>query len=169
MELQLIKGDITKLYVDVIVNAANSGLMGGGGVDEAIHRAGGPEIMDECRSIRERQGGCPAGEAVITTSGSLPAKKLIHTVGPVWKGGNNDEKAKLHACYINSLKLAESNGLQSIAFPNISTGVYGYPKAEAAEVAINAVKSFKSNVIVKVVFVCFDDENHQLYSQSLSK
>ncbi|WP_430816981.1 O-acetyl-ADP-ribose deacetylase [Carboxylicivirga sp. RSCT41] len=169
MELQLIKGDITQLHTDAIVNAANSGLMGGGGVDGAIHRAGGPEIMDECQLIREREGGCPTGEAVITTSGSLPAKKLIHTVGPVWKGGHSDEEAKLHACYINALKLAESNDLQSIAFPNISTGVYGYPKSDAARVAINAVKSFKSNVITKVVFVCFDDANHQIYQQLLSE
>ena len=169
MELQLVKGDITQMHVDAIVNAANSGLMGGGGVDGAIHRAGGPEIMNECSLIREQEGGCPTGEAVMTTGGLLPVKKLIHTVGPIWKDGNNGEKDKLTACYINSLKLAESQHLQTIAFPNISTGVYGYPKEEAAQVAINAVKSFKSKVLTKVVFVCYDDENYQLYQQFLSE
>ena len=163
MRLELIKGDITKYDVDVIVNAANSGLLGGGGVDGAIHRAGGSAIMDECKIIREKQGGCPTGEAVITTAGLLPAKKVIHTVGPIWKGGNTGEKEKLHACYVNSLKLAEENELETIAFPNISTGIYGYPKDKAAEVAVQAVKSFKSQIISKVVFVCFDDENFQLY------
>ncbi|MBK3516547.1 O-acetyl-ADP-ribose deacetylase [Carboxylicivirga marina] len=169
MELELMKGDITQIHVDAIVNAANSGLMGGGGVDGAIHKAGGPEIMAECRLIRERQGGCPTGEAVLTTSGLLPAKNLIHTVGPIWKGGNNDEKTKLQSCYLNSLKLAEEHQLSTIAFPNISTGVYGYPKSEAAEVAVNAVKSFKSKSLSKVIFVCFDDENHQIYAQLLSE
>lgn len=169
MELQLIKGDITRIHVDVIVNAANSGLMGGGGVDGAIHRSGGPQIMDECRLICQRQGGCPTGEAVITTGGFLPAKKIIHTVGPIWKGGSDGEKDLLQACYVNSLKLAEANQLKTIAFPNISTGVYGYPKAEAAHVATNAVKNYESKMITKVIFVCFDDENHQMYKQLLMK
>lgn len=163
MRLELIKGDITKYDVDVIVNAANSGLLGGGGVDGAIHRVGGSAIMDECKIIREKQGGCPTGEAVITTAGLLPAKKVIHTVGPIWKGGNTGEKEKLHDCYVNSLKLAEENELETIAFPNISTGIYGYPKDKAAEVAVQAVKSFKGRIISKVFFVCFDDENFQLY------
>lgn len=165
MKLELIKGDITKCHTDAIVNAANSGLLGGGGVDGAIHRAGGSAILEECKVIRDRQGGCPAGEAVITNAGNLPAKRVIHTVGPVWKGGQQNEKEKLHSCYINSLQLAEAYELESIAFPNISTGVYGYPKAQAAKTAFNAVKSYKSSTLRKVVFVCFDEENYQLYKR----
>ncbi|WP_221932425.1 O-acetyl-ADP-ribose deacetylase [Carboxylicivirga sp. M1479] len=169
MKLQVIKGDITQLQVDAIVNAANTRLMGGGGVDGAIHRAGGPVIMDECRQIREQQGGCPTGEAVITSSGLLAAKKLIHTVGPVWQGGNTGEKELLKACYINSLKLAEANKLKTIAFPNISTGVYGYPKVEAAKLAINTVKNYRSESVSLVIFVCFDEENHRLYQHLLDQ
>jgi O-acetyl-ADP-ribose deacetylase (regulator of RNase III) len=168
VKIELIKGDITKVKADAIVNAANSSLMGGGGVDGAIHRAGGPAILEECRVIVARQGGCKTGEAVITTAGNLPAKFVIHTVGPVWNGGKENEAKLLSACYQNSLKLAVEYKLSSIAFPNISTGVYGYPKKEAAEIAMNAVSEFlkQNNSISKVYFVCFDEENHQLY-QSL--
>ena len=127
-KIELIKGDITKLKVDAIVNAANSTLMGGGGVDGAIHRAGGPAILEECKKIVARQGGCKAGEAVITTGGDLPAKYVIHTVGPVWNGGKKNEAALLASCYKNSLKLAVENKIVSVGFPNISTGIYNYPK-----------------------------------------
>jgi O-acetyl-ADP-ribose deacetylase len=168
-QIKIIRGDITKQKVDAIVNAANSSLMGGGGVDGAIHRAGGPTILEECRKIIARQGSCPPGEAVITTAGNLPAKFVIHTVGPVWSGGKNNEPMKLVNCYKNSLRMAVENGLQSVAFPNISTGIYGYPKKEAAHIAMSTVADFlQQNESVKVYFVCFDDENFELY-QSLAK
>src|SRR5690349_9416687 len=138
-KIEIIRGDITKQKVDAIVNAANSSLMGGGGVDGAIHRAGGPSILEECRKIVSKQGGCATGEAVITTAGNLPAKFVIHTVGPVWNGGKNNEPEKLRNCYRNCLRLAVENNLETIAFPNISTGIYGYPKEEAAGVAIKTV------------------------------
>ncbi|KAA6440629.1 O-acetyl-ADP-ribose deacetylase [Dyadobacter flavalbus] len=159
--IELIKGDITQLDVDVIVNAANSSLMGGGGVDGAIHRVGGPAILDECRKIVARQGGCKTGKAVITTGGNLPARFVIHTVGPVWNGGNNQEAEKLADCYRNSLILAVENKCKTIAFPNISTGVYGFPKDKAAEIAVKTVSEFISETdeIRKVTFVCFDQEN----------
>jgi O-acetyl-ADP-ribose deacetylase (regulator of RNase III) len=165
----LVKGDITRQNVDAIVNAANSSLMGGGGVDGAIHRAGGPAILEECKQIVARQGGCPPGEAVITTAGNLPAKFVIHTVGPVWQGGENKEAEILASCYKNSLQLAADNKLTSIAFPNISTGVYGYPKKEAAEVAVNTVSDFleKNSSVSKVIFICFDEENYLLYESLL--
>lgn len=169
MKTTLIKGDITKIKVDVVVNAANSSLLGGGGVDGAIHRAGGPMILDECRDIRNRQGKCKTGGAVITTAGNLPAKKVIHTVGPVYNGGNRLEKEKqlLADCYINSLKLAEAYDLRTIAFPNISTGIYRFPKSLAADIAIESVLNYKSETIEEVIFVCFDDENYQLYKEKL--
>lgn len=169
MKITLIKGDITKIKVDAVVNAANSSLLGGGGVDGAIHRAGGTMILDECRDIRNRQGKCKTGEAVITTAGNLPAKKVIHTVGPVYNGGNRLEKEKqlLADCYINSLKLAETNELKTIAFPNISTGIYRFPKSLAADIAIKSVLNYKSETIEEVIFVCFDDENYQLYKEKL--
>ncbi|MEL6694605.1 MAG: O-acetyl-ADP-ribose deacetylase [Bacteroidota bacterium] len=167
MDIQLIRGDITQIKVDAIVNAANTSLLGGGGVDGAIHRAGGPAILDECRQIRARQGGCKVGEAVITTAGKLPAQKVIHTVGPRWNGGHRGEPPKLRNCYLNSLKLAEANGIRSIAFPNISTGIYGYPKLEAAQVAIETVSQYKSSLIQEVFFVCFDAENHAIYHREL--
>ncbi|MGB0432429.1 MAG: macro domain-containing protein, partial [Bacteroidia bacterium] len=135
MKIELLKGDITKVECDVIVNAANTSLLGGGGVDGAIHRVGGKQILEECISIRNRQGGCKVGEAVITNAGNLPCQKVIHTVGPRWNGGKSNEREKLSSCYKKSLKLAEANGLKTIAFPNISTGIYGYPKKEAAEIA----------------------------------
>ncbi|WP_458628739.1 O-acetyl-ADP-ribose deacetylase [Winogradskyella sp. PC D3.3] len=169
MKIQVIKADITKIDVDAIVNAANSSLLGGGGVDGAIHRAGGRAILDECRAIRNRQGKCKTGEAVITTAGNLLAKKVIHTVGPVYNGGNRLEKEKqaLEQCYVNSLKLAEINDLKSIAFPNISTGIYKFPKELAAKIAIKTVSNFKSEIIENVIFVCFDDENYQIYKTEL--
>lgn len=166
-EIKVIKGDITTLHVDAIVNAANSSLMGGGGVDGAIHRAGGPQILEECKKIREAYGPCHTGEAVITSAGRLPAKAIIHTVGPIWKNGMSGEPEKLSNCYKNSLKLAENKEFRSVAFPNISTGVYGYPKTKAAKIAQNAVRAFKYYHIKKVIFVCFDDENYNLYTQKI--
>jgi O-acetyl-ADP-ribose deacetylase (regulator of RNase III) len=164
MKLKLIKGDITKMQTDAIVNAANTSLLGGGGVDGAIHRAGGKQILDECIEIRNRQGGCKVGEAVITNGGNLFAKKVIHTVGPRWNDSQTNEGTKLKNCYLNSLKLAEAYGICSIAFPNISTGIYRFPKQKAAEIAIKTVSEFKSEIIEEVVFVCFDEENFKIYS-----
>ena len=163
--VQVTQGDITKVEVDAIVNAANSSLLGGGGVDGAIHRAGGPRILEECKRIREKQGGCPTGEAVITTAGRLPAKYVIHTVGPVWRGGDKDEPRLLAECYRNSLALAVENAVRTIAFPNISTGVYRFPKELAAEIALQTVAAFlkADQQIKKVFFVCFDRENYELY------
>ncbi|NLY91630.1 MAG: O-acetyl-ADP-ribose deacetylase [Firmicutes bacterium] len=165
--MEIIPGDITKIPADAIGNAANSSLLGGGGVDGAIHRAGGPEILAACQRIRSRQGGCPTGEAVITTAGKLPAKYVIHTVGPVWRGGAQDEPRMLADCYRNSLALAVAHGVGTIAFPNISTGVYRFPKALAAEIALRTVTDFlaKDPRIKKVIFVCFDRENYELYLQ----
>jgi O-acetyl-ADP-ribose deacetylase (regulator of RNase III) len=170
-KIEIIRGDITKQRVDAIVNAANSSLMGGGGVDGAIHRAGGPAILEECRKIISRQGSCPTGEAVITTGGNLPAKFVIHTVGPVWHGGQNNEPEKLRNCYSNSLRLAVENNLETIAFPNISTGIYGYPKKEAAQIAIKTASSHleSDHFITKVYFVCFDEENYEVHRLLLSK
>jgi len=163
--ISLITGDITKLKVDVIVNAANNSLLGGGGVDGAIHRAAGPKLLDACRAI----GGCPTGEARITPGFNLPAHFVIHTVGPVWRGGNHNEEALLRACYIQSLKLGTENQCFTIAFPNISTGIYGFPRQRAAEIAIGAVQDFirSSPSLINVVFVCFDDENYKIYRQLL--
>lgn len=170
-KLSVIKGDITKVEVDAIVNAANSSLLGGGGVDGAIHRAGGTAILEECRKIVARQGGCKTGDAVITTAGNLPAKFVIHTVGPVWNGGNKNERELLASCYRNSLQLAVDNGCRSIAFPNISTGVYGYPKPEAAVVGVQAVHNFLegNEGFEKVIFVCFDEENFRLVEGELAR
>ncbi len=167
--LQALQADITKLPVDAIVNAANSSLMGGGGVDGAIHQAGGPAILEDCRRIVAKQGGCKTGEAVITTAGNLPAKFVIHTVGPVWNGGHRGEAEKLANCYRNSLQLAVENGCKSVAFPCISTGVYGYPIAAAAKVAVAAVKIFlEENLgLEKVVMVCFDGENYAAIQAAL--
>ena len=167
--ISIIQGDITKLEVDAIVNAANSSLMGGGGVDGAIHRAGGPAILAECREIVARQGRCATGQAVITSGGNLPAKYVIHTVGPVWHGGNNNEPKLLENAYRNSLKLAVGNGIETIAFPNISTGVYGFPKDKAAEIAVQAVTKYlaENEQIKQVYFVCFDQENYELYKAAL--
>jgi O-acetyl-ADP-ribose deacetylase (regulator of RNase III) len=171
-KLRLVKGDITREKVDAIVNAANSGLMGGGGVDGAIHRAGGPMIQEECRTIVSQIGRLPAGKAVITTGGNLPAKFVIHTVGPVWHGGSYKEAEVLASCYFESLKLATSRGLTSIAFPAISTGAYGYPIQEAAEVAINAVRDYVLNnqASIEVVrLVLYDDFSYKVYTGEFSK
>ena len=173
-QMKVIMRDITKLEVDAIVNAAKSSLMGGGGVDGAIHCAAGTELLEECKKIAaERRnipgGPCPAGDAVITGAGNLPCRFVIHTVGPVWHGGSRGEAETLASCYRNSLLLASEAGLKSIAFPNISTGVYGYPKDKAAAVAIDAVQKnlveFPS--IQQVLFVCFDEENFRLYQAIL--
>lgn len=165
--IELIKGDITKIQADAIVNAANSSLLGGGGVDGAIHRAGGKQILDECIEIRNRQGKCKTGEAVVTTAGNLPAKYVIHTVGPIWNGDEEKCSELLTNCYKNSLKLGESLEIKTIVFPNISTGVYKFPKELAAKIAVNAVLSNDSETIEKVIFACFDDENDLIYSQLL--
>lgn len=168
--ISILQGDITKLEVDAIVNAANSSLMGGGGVDGAIHHAGGPQILAECREIVARQGRCATGEAVITSGGNLPAKYVIHTVGPIWRGGNNNEPQLLKNAYLNSLKLAVANHCETIAFPNISTGVYGYPKELAAKIAFQTVTEFLAgNQLPKqIYFVCFDQENYQLHQHLLA-
>lgn len=167
IKIELLKGDITRIKADAIVNAANSSLLGGGGVDGAIHRAGGPEILEECKQIRNRQGKCNTGEAVVTTAGNLPAKYVIHTVGPVWD--NDEEKcSKLLAnCYKNSLKLAESLHVKTVSFPNISIGVYRFPKELAAKIAVQEVSTFDSQLIENVIFVCFDDENEKIYKALL--
>ena len=168
-KLQVVQGDITRLPVDAIVNAANSSLMGGGGVDGAIHRAGGPAILEECRAIVARQGGCPTGEAVITGAGRLPARYVIHTVGPVWRGGETGEAEALASCYRRSLELALQHGCKTIAFPNISTGVYGFPKPQAATIAVSTVATFLQQhaEIEKVTFVCFDEENYLLVQKEV--
>jgi len=167
--ISVIQGDITKQKVDAIVNAANTSLLGGGGVDGAIHRAGGPAILEECKQIRAKQGGCATGEAVITTGGLLPAKYVIHTVGPVWNGGHKGEPQLLANCYRNSLQLAVKHGVKTIAFPNISTGIYHFPKPEAAAIAIKEVQEFmaKDNPMNEIIFVCFDEENYSLYKERL--
>ena len=168
--LQLIKGDITDIEADAIVNAANSSLMGGGGVDGAIHRRGGPKILEECRRIRatEWPDGLPTGKAVITSGGNLKAKYVIHTVGPVWLGGFHVEAELLKQAYRNSLKLAVAKGLKTIAFPSISTGAYGYPIEDASQVAVRTVKDFleKEDKLEKVVFVLFSENDFQVYLQS---
>lgn len=169
--IELIHGDITKIEVDAIVNAANTSLLGGGGVDGAIHRAGGKAILHDCEKIRARQGGCKVGEAVITTGGNLPAKHVIHTVGPVWNGRNNKEERLLASCYKNCLDLAVDYHIRTISFPNISTGIYHFPKELAAKIAIKTVNDFlaTSDKIKKVVFVCFDAENYSLYMDLLEE
>lgn len=165
--IEIIKGDITRLDTDAIVNAANKSLLGGGGVDGAIHRAAGPELLDECKTLN----GCETGNAKITKGYNLPANYVIHTVGPVWNGGNRREAGKLASCYFNSLALASQYHCKTVAFPNISTGVYGYPKEAAAAIAIQEVKKFLNNNLLpeKVIFCCFDDENYRIYQQTLSE
>ena len=169
--IRVIAGDITGIPADVIVNAANSGLMGGGGVDGAIHRAGGPVIHAACMKIVAEKGGCPAGEAVITGAGNLPAKYVVHTVGPVWRGGHAGEDELLKRAYRNSLLLALENGARTVSFPNISTGVYGFPKERAARIAVKEVKSFleEHSGIDEVLFVCFDRENFGLYQKLIEE
>ena len=166
------RGDITRIAVDAIVNAANPRLLGGGGVDGAIHHAGGPDIMNECDQIRQQQGGCPVGGAVITTAGNLPALYVIHTVGPIWNGGKENEEAMLSQCYQRCLSVAQEKRIRSLSFPNISTGVYRFPKDKAAIVAIEAIRHyFKSgkSMIEQLYFICFDNDNYSLYQQLLNK
>ncbi|MGM1045356.1 O-acetyl-ADP-ribose deacetylase (regulator of RNase III), contains Macro domain [Paenibacillus uliginis N3/975] len=170
--ISVLSGDITAWTGDIIVNAANSGLLGGNGVDGAIHRIGGPEIMEQCKEIRKLQGGCPPGHAVITGAGNLDAKHVIHTVGPIWEGGGRGEAQTLADCYRSSLQLANEVGARSIAFPNISTGIYGYPKSPACDVALKAVSEFlredrQDNRLEQIDFVCFESDNTDLYVQWL--
>ncbi len=162
--IELYKGDITKLEVDAIVNAANNSLLGGGGVDGAIHRAAGDELLEECRLLN----GCATGDAKITKGYNLPAKYVIHTVGPIWSGREEDAEL-LRKCYLRSLELAVENGIKSVAFPNISTGVYGYPKKDAGNIAVTTVSDFlkKNDTIEKIIFAVFDDENYGIYQKLL--
>ncbi len=167
--LSIIQGDITLQATDVIVNAANSGLMGGGGVDGAIHRAGGPAILEECRQIVARQGRLPTGQAVITTAGNMKARHVIHTVGPIWHGGSRGEAELLASAYRESLKLAADSSLASVSFPSISTGVYGYPVDKASRIALRTVADFlsKTTSIKEVIFVLFDSRTFEAYAASL--
>jgi O-acetyl-ADP-ribose deacetylase (regulator of RNase III) len=167
--IELIRGDITQESTDAIVNAANSSLLGGGGVDGAIHRAGGPAILEECRAIRAARGSLPAGEAVITTAGRLPSRHVIHTVGPVWNGGGSGEPDTLARCYRKSLALGTAHGLASIAFPSISTGAFGYPVVQAARIALSAVRDVleASPTLTLVRFVLFSAADLETYSRAL--
>jgi O-acetyl-ADP-ribose deacetylase (regulator of RNase III) len=170
--LNLVEGDITQEITDAIVNAANSGLMGGGGVDGAIHRAGGPKILEECKKIRAQMGRLPSGQAVITAAGNIKARFVIHTVGPIWHGGNENEPKILASCYLESLKIAVENRCKSIAFPSISTGVYGYPVNLAAPVAINTVVDFLrayDHTPLLVRFVLFSSSVFDAYAEAVGK
>ena len=168
-KLSLIQGDLTQQAADAIVNAANSSLMGGGGVDGAIHRAGGPAILEECKQIVAKQGRLPPGQAVITTAGKMKAKYVIHTVGPIWNGGDRGEAEILASAYRESLKLAAMHSLKSVAFPSISTGAYGYPLAQAARIALKTVKEFLAtpSSIKEAVFVLWGEENYRVYAEAL--
>ncbi len=165
-QIVVVEGDITRQHVDAIVNAANSSLLGGGGVDGAIHRAAGPELLAECRTL----GGCPTGQAVITRGYRLPARYVIHTVGPIWRGGDHGEDALLACCYRNSLALAAQHGIRTIAFPAISTGAYGFPLERATRIAVTEVRRFleQETTIEKVVFVCFGSEAYRTYCAALA-
>lgn len=169
-KITVIQGDITRIASEAIVNAANSSLLGGGGVDGAIHRAGGPEILAECQAIRRRQGGCNVGEAVITGAGNLPADYVIHTVGPRWSDGRHNEDALLKSAYLSCFKLVGHHGIKTISFPNISTGIYGFPKERAAAIALDVIKHClaENRAIEKVNLVCFDAENYDLYLKLLA-
>ncbi len=170
-KLSIVQGDITAQDTDAIVNAANSSLMGGGGVDGAIHRAGGPAILEECRKIVAKQGRLPTGNAVITTGGNLRARYVIHTVGPVWRGGTGREAELLEGAYRESLKLAARNGLKSVSFPSISTGAYGYPVDRAASIALRTVAGFldETSSVKAVTFVLFDARTFAAYSAALDE
>lgn len=165
--IELYKGDITRLGVDAVVNAANTSLLGGGGVDGAIHRGAGPKLLEECRTLN----GCPTGEARITKGYELCAKYVIHTVGPVWRDGNNNEGDLLASCYVNSLQLAVENKIKTIAFPAISTGVYGFPIEQATRIAVSTAKSFLKNndTIQKIIFVCYDEITYRVYRTVIEK
>ena len=165
--IRLVLGDITQQKVDVIVNAANTSLLGGGGVDGAIHRAAGPRLLEECRKL----GGCPTGEARITTGGNLPARFVIHTVGPIWRGGGNREDQQLRDCYLNSMKLAEQNKVRTIAFPSISTGAYGFPIERAARIAVSTVRECLGRMpeVQTVLFVCFSQSDYDVYQEVLER
>jgi len=166
MRISIIKSDITTVKCDAIVNAANTSLLGGSGVDGAIHRKGGSKILEACQAIVAKQGKCNVGEAVITTAGNLQANFVIHTVGPVWNTGGKEKELLLEKCYKNSLKLASENNVELIAFPNISTGIYKFPKKLAAEIALKSIRNFKEeSVISEVIFVCFDDDNFKIYNE----
>jgi len=169
--LSIIQGDITQQKTDAIVNAANSSLMGGGGVDGAIHRAGGPAILEECKQIVSRQGRLPTGQAVITTAGNMKARHVIHTVGPIWHGGTGGEAGLLASAYRESLNVAADNGIASISFPSISTGAYGYPLDEASVIAVKTVVSFlpADTSIKEVVFVLFDSRTFEAYRRALEE
>lgn len=169
--LSLVQGDITKQMTDAIVNAANSSLMGGGGVDGAIHHAGGPDILEECRQIVSRQGRLPTGKAVVTSGGNLKAKYVIHTVGPIWHGGHRGEADLLASAYRDSLDLAAARGMKSVSFPSISTGAYGYPLERAALIALQTVIDFlrQASLLNEVVFVLFDAETHRIYDRTLKR
>ncbi len=165
--MEIIEGDITKQRVDAIVNAANTSLLGGGGVDGAIHRAAGPELLEECRKI----GGCPTGEVRVTKGYRLPAKWVIHTVGPVWRGGGSNEDELLASCYRNSLQAAKEIGAKTVAFPSISTGVYGFPMDRASEIALKETAKFLENdeSIEKVIFVCFGERAFNIHKQTFAR
>lgn len=169
-KIEIIQGDITKIAVDAIVNAANSSLLGGSGVDGSIHRVGGKKILEECQNIRAKQGGCKVGEAVITTAGNLPAKYVIHTVGPRWNGGNDREIELLKHCYLNCFRIAIANGVTTISFPNISTGIYKFPKDKAAQIALQIIeeKLTENLIIEKVNIVCYEVENYDIYRSILT-
>ncbi|UYU33266.1 O-acetyl-ADP-ribose deacetylase [Siccibacter colletis] len=169
--IEILQGDITTVEVDVIVNAANPSLLGGGGVDGAIHRAAGPALLAACKKVRQEQGECAPGHAVITEAGELPAKAVIHTVGPVWRGGEMQEEQLLQDAYRNSLQLVSDNNYRSVAFPAISTGIYGYPRAAAALIAFNTVSDYLTThpLPEQVYFVCYDDENTSLYQRLLAQ
>ncbi len=171
--IRLVQGDITDQDVDAVVNAANSSLMGGGGVDGAIHRRGGPAILDECKRIRREEwpGGLPAGKAVITTGGSMKARHVIHTVGPVWSGGWSGEPVALAECYSSSLGIAAQKGLRTVAFPSISTGAYGYPIREASRVALKAVKSYLESEggPAEVTFILYTENDFKTYMEALDE
>lgn len=162
--MKVLLADITSLDCDVIVNAANSSLLGGGGVDGAIHRAAGSELVHECRLL----GGCKPGEAKITQGYELAAKHIIHTVGPVWNGGNHHEKSTLTSCYLNSLEICRERGFESVAFPCISTGIYGFPKEKAAEIAVKACSEFFGDNHLDITFCCFEREDFIIYSRLLA-
>lgn len=170
-QIEIVTGDITTLAVDVIVNAANPSLLGGGGVDGAIHRAAGPALLEACKVVRQQQGECAPGHAVITLAGNLPAKAVIHTVGPVWHGGDHHEARTLEEAYRNSLALAAANNYRTIAFPAISTGVYGFPRAAAAEIAIRTISDYLTRrpLPERVYCVCYDEENARLYQRLLTQ